>query len=457
MENTVRTFTYDDGSIQRVQAVELPGPDSLCFLRPAPAPEAFERVVRLYQSYAVPRAPFLFDRMVLFRLPEDASVPFPAETERYGCLHSPLARAAAGLRQGVRIVHGKPMFRNGTAKRFWTYLKERGCLQTVFGLLPTTSFLPVSDRAGFLSRSAPEAAVKANLSFFTMDKFDVCSVYDAIGTPVGLRVRNGVVESPPLFGREALLFDRQGRAHITKPSLASLSVNISGDTFIHGENALCYERPAFRRTPHAPRIDLVIVENTVMAVHAGGHTAVPGAGFVLSVEKTSARPGDPVRYGGMEDILFGVQTGNSAVIDGVPAEGFSSPFYDIKRPLSAAFPPSLYPLDFEHARAPRMALGVNASGAPMLVWAEGPGKLGYTKGINSRGASLREMGLLCRDMGMVNGVNLDGGGSAQILIGGRRSLLISDRAPDNTELERAVPTGLAVYDQPVSPDAVSND
>ena len=444
MESRIRTFTYADGSIQRVQAVELPGPASLSFLHPAPAPEGFERVVRLYRSYAVPRAPYIFDRMVLFRLPEGASVPFPAETKHYGCLHTPLARAAAGLRQSVRIVRDKPVFANEEAARFWAFLEERGCLEVVSGLLPGTSVLPVSDRAGLLSRSAPEAPVKANLSFFTMDKFDVCSVYDAIGTPIGLRVKNGLVESPPLFMREALLFDRQGAARIAVPKLTELTVTLNGTEYRHGRNAVFYERPACHRTPKTTGTDLVIIEDTVAAVHPGGHTSVPGAGFVLCTEKTAARPGDKVGYGGMEDILFGVQVGNSAVVNGVPAKEFTSPFYNIKAPFSVAFPPSLYPLDFKHARAPRMALGVSASGAPLLIWAEGPGKLGYAKGTDSRGASLTEMGVLCREMGMINGVNLDGGGSAQLLVNGKRSLLISDRSPDNAELERAVPTGLCV-------------
>ena len=46
---------------------------------------------------------------------------------------------------------------------------------------------------------------------------------------------------------------------------------------------------------------------------------------------------------------------------------------------------------------------------------------------------------------MVDAVNLDGGGSAQILVDNRRSLMISDRnAPDASEAERPVPMGLIV-------------
>ena len=45
---------------------------------------------------------------------------------------------------------------------------------------------------------------------------------------------------------------------------------------------------------------------------------------------------------------------------------------------------------------------------------------------------------------MVNGVNLDGGGSAQLLLKNLRSLKISDRAADGMEMERPVPMGLLV-------------
>ena len=81
----------------------------------------------------------------------------------------------------------------------------------------------------------------------------------------------------------------------------------------------------------------------------------------------------------------------------------------------------------------------------MILWAEGAGKIGYVPGEGSRGASLSDMAELCAEMGMVDAVNLDGGGSAQILVRNERSLMISDRnAPDASEAERPVPMGLIV-------------
>ena len=131
--------------------------------------------------------------------------------------------------------------------------------------------------------------------------------------------------------------------------------------------------------------------------------------------------------------------------EGVPTEKFLSSFYNIRKLDPVPFPPSLYPMDFDRARAARIALGSNAEGKPMILWAEGAAKFGYVPGQGSCGASLSEMSRLCAQMGMVNAVNLDGGGSAQILLHNRRSLEISDRnRVDHSEAERPVPLALMV-------------
>ena len=81
----------------------------------------------------------------------------------------------------------------------------------------------------------------------------------------------------------------------------------------------------------------------------------------------------------------------------------------------------------------------------MLLWAEGAPKQGYTPGSDSCGASLLEMADICKSLGMYNAVNLDGGGSAQILLNNRRSLKISDRVPETAaEVERPIPIGLII-------------
>jgi exopolysaccharide biosynthesis protein len=64
--------------------------------------------------------------------------------------------------------------------------------------------------------------------------------------------------------------------------------------------------------------------------------------------------------------------------------------------------------------------------------------------VGSRGASLLELARFCEEEGYVDIVNLDGGGSAQILIDGKRHLQISDRYPSDEEAERPIPRVLVI-------------
>ena len=75
--------------------------------------------------------------------------------------------------------------------------------------------------------------------------------------------------------------------------------------------------------------------------------------------------------------------------------------------------------------------------------AEGAAKIGYRPGEGSCGASLSEFARICEEAGMANGVNLDGGGSAQILLDGVRHLRISDRDETEAETERFIPLAIA--------------
>jgi exopolysaccharide biosynthesis protein len=100
-------------------------------------------------------------------------------------------------------------------------------------------------------------------------------------------------------------------------------------------------------------------------------------------------------------------------------------------------------LPFETARAARIAVGTNAEGEAVLIWAEGAGKLRFKPKIDSTGCSLLELAKVCASQGYANILNLDGGGSAQIFWEGVRHMEISDRYdPSNLEAERPVPSAL---------------
>ncbi len=444
MESLIKTYTYPNGDIQRIQLVRWNDWSQLDFLHMNPSDRTLDCFSAIYKNFLVPAAPWLFGNMILFRLPAEAEVDFPFSTRQNGKVADQLTAAAAALRDGVKIRKGKPVFRNEQVRRFWHILEKHDSVRIVSGKFPTTTVIPLNNRPGVLTETKPEAAMKVNSSFFIMDRFDCATVYDQVGTPFGLCVRNGTVFQPPLYNREALLVKNDGRVTIRSMDVSELGIEINGTIYKHGENAVIYSRPEHKLSPHSNRCSLVIIGNKVAAV-CRGRVPVPASGFVLRPDREcTVSPGDNVIYKGLEDILFGIQVGNSIIRDGKKTDSFISHFYDIHHLEPVAYPPSLYPLDFDNARAARIALGADKDGRPMLLWAEGAAKFGYVPGKGSCGASLKEMSDICADVGMYNAVNLDGGGSAQILVDNHRSLMISDRnADDHTEAERPIP--LALY------------
>jgi len=445
MRSEIKVYSYPNGEIQRVHLVRPEDWSQIEFLRPEAAGNALACFSRIYRQYLVPACPWIFGNLVMFRLPEDMEIQLPYFTKKYGEVADGLTAAAAALRSGVRITGGKPVFRDAKTAEFWKALEQRRCLETVRGKLPITTIIPVGNGVGFLTDTQPEAVMKVNASFFIMDRFDCATVYDHVGTYFGLLVKDGVVESPPLLPREALIVKKDGSISVQTPDIRRMTVEIRGKTYRHGENAKIYVRPERSRTPSDKGTKLVIVGCRVAAVISGGSAPIPASGFVLCPDgECTAIAGDTVSYRGMEDVSFGIQVGNSIVRDGKKTEAFLSRFYNIRALERTAYPPSLYPLDFSGSRAARIAMGADAQGKPMVLWAEGAGKHGHKPGIDSCGATLADMARICTELGMVNGVNLDGGGSAQLLLHNRRALWISDRNPDGSESERPVPLGLMV-------------
>lgn len=461
MNSEVKIYEYPGGEIQRVQVVRFDDWAQLDFLHLDYNEAALGCFYDIYRNYLVPGCPWIFGRMIMFYLPEDLDVDLPLESAKYGALGDRLTAASVVLEDGVKIVDGKPVFKNEQAKKLWQVLEERDAVRIVCGKLPFTKVIPVGNLVGYMSEQEADAAMKVNASFFIMDPIDCATIYDHVGTAFGLCVKDGVVENPPLFGREALLVKRDGSASIATPDVRELEIEINGKRYKHGENAFVYTRPEQAKTPGGKGTKLVIIGRRVAAVKDGGSVQIPASGFVLcpaenvredagttivgtgDVERVSA--GDLVTYHGMEDVQFGIQVGNSIIRDGVKTERFISRFYNVRKLERVPFPPSLYPMDFEKARAARIALGADADGKPMLFWAEGAGKLGYVPGEDSTGASLTEMAEIAADLGMANAINLDGGGSAQIMLKNKRALRISDRnTEDNSDAERLVPLGLIV-------------
>lgn len=419
MDSQLKLYKREEDEIQKVFAVTLDSWGDLEFFRPTTTPNALKHLADIYRDFFISAAPFLFGKFSIFHVPEDIRLPFKLEDGED--LHLTAKK------------YLKKNYAGKEAKAFIEELKSRGYFYEVKGKNPFMHRFMAFKNIGFLSEAEKDARFKVNSSFFTFDVLDEDSPVDLYGTPIGLMVKDGKILSSPLLGREALIVYKDGRCEIKPVTLKDISLDIEGSI---------YERPAYRNAPGG-KYNLCIVGDKIVSIEKGS-CRIPCSGFVIKTAEEH-RLGEIVHYSGMEDVLFAIQCGNSCIVNGKPTTEFRSGYFNWKKTGSVPTVPGRYPLDYEKARAPRIAIGNNRDGAPVIFWAEGASKCRHIKGEDSCGASLLEMAEIAKDLGLVNAINLDGGGSAQILFNGERRLLISDRSfPDNSESERPVPIGLMV-------------
>ncbi len=440
-KSVIYTFKHENGEIVNVQSVCFDSFSELNFFRPQYSGKSLEQIYRLYHDFIARKYAWILGNVVMFHLPEELEIPFENQSDEYDTIYDPLALVALNFRRHIQMKRGKLVFDDRKTEEFYFQLERCGALKTVRGSRNYLAFLPVSHKLGYLT-SGFEAEIKVNSSFFVMDLLDCATVFDHVGNPIGLSIKDGKVLSVPLFDREVLYVDKSGNVYIRRMSLNDITVIIDDKEYCHDGRALFYSLPQFSRTPEGG-YDVIIVDNEVVAVKSGGNSEVPASGFVMKLPQEISIRNRKVSYGDMDDVAFAIQVGNSAVVNGVKTERFISKFGNYLNPFSNSYPPSMYPLNYRKDRAPRIVLGADNDNKPVILWFEGAGKFGYQAGLDSCGASLSEVAEICQRLGLRNAVNLDGGGSAQILVDNQRSLKLSDRDPDDfSEQERAIAVGL---------------
>ena len=444
MRNRIETMQHGSGEIQRYQIVEGFDWNKVEFLFPGFDKKAISEIVRLYTINILPKHPELYGLIAFIHVPEDMDIDCPME---YKDGRSFVKNVAASIylneqvRQGNIRWDGSFIVDDERASSLISSLEKNDLIKTVKGEKESLWFVPINAKMGFLSKQEKEPCI-VNSHFFLMDPTDIDSPYCQLGTPYGLALKDGVVMMPPLNHRPVLLVDKQGATSVKHIELTSLKVEIDGVHYIHNKNAVFHYRPEQRHTPKHTGTDIIITEDQVIAIKRGGESIIPMAGFVISVDSLLSIREAKVTYHGLEEYSFGIQVGPSMMEDHKMIGSLCCPFYD-KTKDKVPFPSTVYPLPFETARAARIAVGTNAVGGSVLIWGEGAGKLKYKPKEDSTGCSLLELALFCALQGYDDILNLDGGGSAQILWEGVRKMQISDRYdPSDLEAERPVPSAL---------------
>ncbi|MFE4833556.1 phosphodiester glycosidase family protein [Arthrobacter sp. NPDC056691] len=323
----------------------------------------------------------------------------------------------------------------------------RGELESSFG--PN-----LQDRETTSQLAAAAGALAAvNGGYFVLDP-----KAGAPGDPAGTAVRDGKVLSEPVGDRPSLVIGPKDQSSIQRLHWAG-SVTAAGNTgklALDGVNRVpglirncggtddtpislplhdftCTDAdeivaftPEFgSATPSGPGMEVVLdVHGTVTAVNSVRGTAVPAGGHTLQatgadVDKLAALAkvgsrlkvetdlingdGKPLKTGATTDVVNGgpvlIEDGAvhvTAARDGMVRSGDSNSFY----------------YGWVHKRNPRTIAGVDAEGRTLLVTADG-------RQTTSLGLSIKEAADVARSLGMVDAINLDGGGSTTMVQDGQ--------------------------------------
>jgi Phosphodiester glycosidase len=311
---------------------------------------------------------------------------------------------------------------------------------------------PAGDAAG--ERARPSAVSRRLAAVAAVNG----GYFDGDGYPVGALAAGGRLLSEPVGGRSALLLGaaprRVGPLHFEGlVRVGGAELLLDGINRTPGEIPACggrggdlpTELPSAvttctdaselvlftpdwgARTPRRPgSLDAAMSDGLVTALRAGGGSAVPPDGAVLTATGAARGPLRDAGVGAVLELDQSIRMRSSAVppgdvVSGGPrllaggrvrvrssAEGFN--------PLSAPW----FHGSFVASRHPRTMAGVRRDGSLVLVAVDGR-RPGWSAGV-----TLQEGARVMRSLGARDALNLDGGGSTAMAVRGRPVNLPSD-------------------------------
>jgi hypothetical protein len=205
------------------------------------------------------------------------------------------------------------------------------------------------------------------------------------------------------------------------------------------ENEMILFTPEFHRTTLTDPggIEIIVERGRVTAAFDGeGSRPIPSEGYVLSAAGAAGR-------WAREHLRLGARVEVRTEITSHPPLPFAPEFIIGGGPLLVAAGRSLaaaaadaeqFKADFSQARHPRTAVGVRAEGSLVFVTVDGrqPKK--------SVGMTVDELAGLMLELGCVDAINLDGGGSTTMVVKGR---VVNN--PSDTTGERPVSDALLIF------------
>lgn len=444
MKNEIIEVTLKDNNIQKYQVVSDFTWDDLKFKVPPFEKKVINAIAYLFYIQIIPKTPDNYGTLVFYNL--NKSINNLDRNTEIGYIYDDKILFQYYLTKATKEGKVKVIDKNNIIindpilNPIFQELICNGYVDIAKGSLSTITFFPITDAMGYLSKIKNENFL-VNSHFFLMEQEDIDSPYGEIGTPHGFTISDSKIILPPLNHRKSLTVDEDNNVKIKNIHVTDLDIKIDNKLYKHNSNCHIYTRPDCRVTPKCEGIAIVIVKNKIVAIKNNGEVIIPMAGFVIQDINEKDISKIEVEYCYEEKYKFAIQVGPTMIEESKQYLDFDTPFY---RLTGVPFPSTSYPLDFEKGRASRIGIG-EKDHKPIIIWAEGGGKLGHIKGKESCGASLLEFSNFCKSYGIYNLINLDGGGSSQIIIDGKRSLKMSGRKSDKvSEYERPIPYAIVM-------------
>lgn len=314
--------------------------------------------------------------------------------------------------------------RNQASGPLWAHILEVD-LQAGFAVQPVLSngmikglepLLPMAERAG--------AVAAVNGSYFGAD-----------GTIIGLLKIGGEIVSTPELPRTALGIMPDGRMLIDQVHYeGQVVLPDAGTVMIHGVNRQRGENELVLYNPfYAPATgcndfgsEYVVVNGEVVAINTG-NSSIPPAGFVLSAHGAAASRLAGLAIGDRVEVKQTLGT----VWDKTSHALGAGPMLVKNNSVFLTTKIEEFGSDVAGGRAPRTAIGLKADGKLLVVVVDGRQEL-------STGMTLLELALFMQELGAQDAMNLDGGGSSEMVLNGKIINRPSDRR------ERRVGDALAI-------------
>ena len=190
------------------------------------------------------------------------------------------------------------------------------------------------------------------------------------------------------------------------------TIPINGVNWERGENSLVLYNSYFGETTGTNNFGVeVVVENGIITdiFYDKGNNFIPAGGYVISAHGAAAeffqfaQVGDLINInqkilsddGNFNDVPYVVGAGPRLVMDGK---------------IFVTAVEEKFPNDIKNGRAPRAAVGVTSYGDYILAVVDG-------RQAHSKGCTLQEWAnILLNKFGAFNAINLDGGGSAELIV-----------------------------------------